>query len=186
LQAQLKLANRELETQAAEQRGVLAAIGSYEKRLAQLPVRQQEMAGLTRDYEISKANYKQLLEKKESAAMAKDMQMRQVGEKFTMLDPARIPEKPYSPNRPLFAGIGLAVSLMFGLAYAAVKEMKAGCLLGEWELPAHVPSIGRVPRIDFLEPGTRPGRLRVALVSSVAISLGLAVAVGLYFAWNRL
>jgi hypothetical protein len=158
----------------------------YERRLSQLPVRQQEMEALTRDYESSKANHKSLTEKKESADMATDMEMRQVAEKFQVLDNARIPEKPYSPNRPLFAGLACIVSLLIGLAYAVVKELKRGCLLGEWELPAHVAAIGRVPRIDFVRSGTRPGRLRTALVSSAVISLALVVVVGLYFAWSRM
>jgi polysaccharide biosynthesis transport protein len=186
LRTQLKLANHELETRAKAQERVLAAISMYERRLSQLPVRQQEMEKLTRDYESSKANHKRLTENKESADTATDMEMRQVAEKFQVLDNARIPEKPYSPNRPLFAGLACIVSLLIGFAYAVVKELKRGCLLGEWELPAHVAAIGRVPRIDFVPAGARPGRLRTALVSSAVISLGLVVVVGLYFAWSRM
>ena len=185
LQGQLKLANRELEVRSAEQKRVLDAIALYEKRLAQIPVREQQMAALTRNYESSKAYYKSLTEKKESAEMATEMEMRQVGEKFIVLDQARAPEKPYSPNRPLFASLGCAVSLLFGFAFAVVKELKAGCVLGEWELPAHVAAIGRVPHIDLMATGAKPRRLRLALVSSAVISLAL-VAAGLYFAWSRM
>jgi len=186
LRTQLKLANHELETRAAAQQRVLAAISTYEKHLGQIPVRQQEMAAITRDYESSKAYYKSLTEKKESAEMATEMELRQVAEKFTVLDNARVPEKPYSPNRPLFAGLGCAASLLFGFAFAVVKELKSGCLLGEWELPAHVAAICRVPHIDYVPTSARPGRLRLALVSSALISLTLVVAVGLYFAWSRM
>ena len=149
---------------------VLAEISTYEKHLGQIPVRQQEMAALTRDYESSKANYKSLTEKKEGAAMATEMELRQVAEKFQVLDSARVPEKPYSPNRPLFALLGCAVSLLFGFVFAVVKELKNGCLLGEWELPAHVAAIGRVPHIDYVPAGVRPRRLRLALVSSALIT----------------
>jgi uncharacterized protein involved in exopolysaccharide biosynthesis len=186
LRTQLKLTNHELETRAAEQERVLASIAMYERRLSQLPVRQQQMEALTRDYESSKANHKSLTEKKESAEMATDMELRQVAEKFQVLDSARIPEKPYSPNRPLLAGLACVVSLLFGFAYAVVKELRTGCLLGEWELPAHVTAIGRVPRIEFVPASAKPRRLRMALVSSAVISLALVVVVGLYFAWSRM
>jgi uncharacterized protein involved in exopolysaccharide biosynthesis len=186
LRSQLKLVNRELEKRAADQDRTLGAIAAFERRLSQIPVRQQEMAALTRDYENSKANYKSLLEKKESAAMATEMELRQVGEKFTVLDQARVPEKPYSPNRPVLAGVSCGAALLLGLLFAVVRELKTGCLLGEWELPAHVPAIGRVPRIDFMATDARPGRLRMALVSSAVISLALVVVVGLYVAWSRM
>jgi len=185
LRTQLKLTNHELETRAAAQQRVLASISMYERHLGQIPVRQQEMEALTRDYESSKAYYKKLTENKESAEMATEMELRQVAEKFTVLDSARVPEKPYSPNRPLFAGLGCVVSLLIGFAFAVVKELKGGSLLGEWELPAHVAAIGRVPRIEFV-PTARPRRLRMALVSSALISLTVVVVVGLYFAWSRM
>ncbi len=186
LRTQLKLTNHELETRAAAQQRVLASISMYERRLGQIPVRQQEMEALTRDYESSKAYYKKLTENKESAEMATEMELRQVAEKFTVLDSARVPEKPYSPNRPLFAGLGCVASLLIGFAFAVVKELKGGSLLGEWELPAHVAAIGRVPRIEFVPTGRRPRRLRMALVSSALISLTVVVVVGLYFAWSRM
>jgi hypothetical protein len=76
--------------------------------------------------------------------------------------------------------------LLIGLAFAVVRELKTGCLLGEWELPAHVPAIGRVPHIDFVASGSKPGFLRRALVSSAVISLALVVVIGFYFAWSRM
>ena len=186
LRTQLKLTNRELENRSAAQQRILAAISNYEKHLSQIPVRQQEMEGLTRDYESAKAYHKSLTEKKDSAEMATEMEMRQVAEKFTVVDSARIPEKPYSPNRPLFAGLGCAVAILIGLSFAVVRELKSGSLLGEWELPAHVPAIGRVPHIDFVASGSKPGFVRRALVSSAVISLALVVVIGFYFAWSRM
>ena len=68
-------------------RQILKAIELYQARMEQLPVREQETAALTRDYEMSKTNYKSLLDKKLAAGMATDMEKRQQGERFTMLDP---------------------------------------------------------------------------------------------------
>ncbi len=186
LRTQLKLTNRELENRSAAQQRILAAMSNYERHLSQIPVRQQQMEGLTRDYESAKANYKRLTENKESAEMASEMESRQVAEKFDVVDRARIPEKPYSPNRPLFAGLGCTVAILIGLSFAVVRELKSGSLLGEWELPANVPAIGRVPHIDFVASGSKPGLLRRALVSSAVISLALVVVIGFYFAWSRM
>jgi hypothetical protein len=173
-------------------------IGSYQSRLERLPIREQEMAAVSRDYEITKANYRALLDKKISAGMATEMERRQKSERFTMLDPARVPEKPFKPNRHVltavtcFAGFGLAAALAFG------RELKKGFLLGEWELPAGIPILCRVPWIELgipapeegtPEPTSAPPRSRqwrFALVSSAVLSLLVALAAaGYYLKWIR-
>ena len=184
LAVQLKAINQELEVRAAERKRILEGIGMYQGRVERLPVREQEMEGLTRDYENSKAEYKSLLDKKTSAEMATEMERRQKAERFELLDAARVPELPFSPNRPRLASLGIALSLALGFAFAIGMELRRNRLLGEWELPAGVVTIGRVPVIDFSSP-TGKGR-HVALLSSALLSLIGIVAAGLYYAWHRL
>src|SRR5262249_42718726 len=115
---------------------------------------------------------KSLLDKKLAAGMATDMERRQQGERFTMLDAARIPEKPIRPKRPFLYAIACGMSIALALAFAIVKETKKNTILGEWELPSGVTVLGRVPFIapvseDPIEPRNR----KWALVSSFAFSL---------------
>ena len=107
------------------------------------------MAGVTRDYEMAKANYRSLLDKKISAEMATEMERRQKAERFTVLDPARVPEKPVKPNRPLLGGLASAFSLALGVAIAIGRELKRGAVLGDWELPPDTSILGRVPTIEI-------------------------------------
>ncbi len=158
LRTQLTLANNEIESRKAEQTRVIANIHNYQARIETLPVREQEMAQLTRDYEISKANYKSLLDKKLSSAMATDMERRQKSERFTVLDSASVPEKPLKPNRPVFAGGGILAALFLSLALAFTLEQRKGLFLGEWELPAHYVVLGRLPAIHFEEIEQRKAR----------------------------
>ena len=67
IKTQLTLTDRELQIRNEERQRILRNIGSYQGRLERVPIREQEMAGVTRDYEIAKANYKSLLDKKISA-----------------------------------------------------------------------------------------------------------------------
>jgi uncharacterized protein involved in exopolysaccharide biosynthesis len=142
---QIALLDREIEQLNAGRGEILKSIAEYQSRIERLPVREQEMAGLTRDYEMSKVNYKSLLDKKLAAGMATDMERRQQAERFTMLDAARVPERPVSPKRPLLYGAGCALSLVLSVAIAFVTETKKNALLGEWELPTGVEVLGRVP-----------------------------------------
>lgn len=153
LRAQIALADRELATRDADRQQIRRLMAMYQTRIEKLPLREQEMAAVTRDYEISKANYKSLLDKKLSAGMASDMERRQQGERFTLLDPARVPEKPLRPNRPLFGAIGCAVGLLLAFGIGFAREANKNQILGEWELSADVTILGRVP---FIDPAVRP------------------------------
>jgi uncharacterized protein involved in exopolysaccharide biosynthesis len=147
IKAQLELLDRELETRKTEQKRILTDIGLYQTRVNRLPIREQEMAGITRDYDIAKLNYRSLLDKKISADMAGDMERRQKAERFTIGDAARVPEKPARPNRTLFRGAGCAAGLVLGLVLGLAFEVRTRSLLGDWQIPAGIPVIARIPEI---------------------------------------
>lgn len=197
LKSQIALADHEIQQRTKEREGIVKAISTLQARIEQLPVREQEMAELTRDYEESKSNYKSLLDKKVAASMATDMERRQEGERFTLLDPPRVPEKPISPKMPLLL-IGCVASVVLGLGLAAATETKKNAVLGEWELPEGTPVLGRVP---YIEPPRRkrraggdqkntdkgkPASWKWVLVSSLVLSLVATCAAGVYLYWRRL
>lgn len=144
LQSQIALADREIQQRNQEREEIIRSISALQGRIEQLPVREQEMAELTRDYEESKANYKSLLDKRLAAAMATDMERLQQGERFTLLDPPRVPEKPINA-KSRFIILGCALSVALGLALGVGTEFRKNVLLGEWELPGDLTVLGRVP-----------------------------------------
>ena len=148
LRAQIQVSEAELVNRAAEQKGILHDIDQYQRRIERLPVREQEMAQITRDYEMSKANYTSLLDKQTAAAMALDMERRQQSERFTILDRAMVPEKPVKPNRPLLYALGSLASLAGGLLLGLILELRRNVFLGEWELPEGTTVLARLPHIE--------------------------------------
>lgn len=152
LKAQIALTDREIGDLEKRRERVLREMGSVEGRLAKLPMREQQLASLTRDYETSKANYKTLLDKKLAAEMAADMEHWQKAERFVMLDVARVPEKPSSPNRPVFMTAGIMFSLALAAGIAFLLEARRNVFLGEWELPAGTVVVGRVPKMLIESP----------------------------------
>ena len=183
LQAQMTALQKEIETRQADVARVTRDIQSVEARLAVLPVREQEMAALTRDYETSKANYKSLLDKSFAADMATEMEKRQQSERFTILDRAHVPEKPAKPYQKLMMSAGGCVfSLVLGLLLALGLEFRKGCLLGEWELPREVTVLGTVPYIEMAALDRGAGNWKVWAAAS-SLLLGAAAAAGLY--WMR-
>jgi polysaccharide chain length determinant protein (PEP-CTERM system associated) len=196
LKSNIAIVVKEIEQRTADQQVILRDINGALSRLQRLPIHEQELAKITRDYEISKANYRSLLDKKFSAEMATDMEHRQKSERFTVIDPARVPEKPISPNRPLLGGGGMLLGLVIGLAFGVGAELRKNVVLGEWELPAGVPVLGRLPYILPIvaepdQPGGKIGRMvrsrrfRVAIISSAVLSCLVIAAAGIYFLRTR-
>jgi hypothetical protein len=106
------------------------------------------MAQLTRDYDIAKADYKSLLDKKMAAEMALDMERAQQSERFIVLDRAQVPDKPIKPKRlPLYAASGVG-GLVVGLLMGFAAELRRNVMLGEWELPPGTPVLARLPYIE--------------------------------------
>ena len=192
LKSSLAIVAKEIEQRTADQQRILREMNAAQSRLERLPIHEQDLAKITRDYEISKANYRSLLDKKFSAEMATDMEHRQKSERFTIIDPARVPEKPISPNRPLLGGGGSLVGLVIGLAFGIGTELRKNVVLGEWELPTGVPVLGRLPFIVPMvpEPAPPPGKtgrlmrsrkFRLAIISSAVLSCLAITAAGIYF-----
>jgi hypothetical protein len=120
---QLKSLDADIAKQKQEQARLNKQITVYQARLEAIPVRQQEVAELVRDYEISKAHYSQLLDKQLSAETATQLEIRQKGEKFSILDPALPAEKPSKPNRKLFNAMGALAGLVLGVLLALSTEL---------------------------------------------------------------
>ena len=111
----------------------------YQARLNQEPVREQQLADLTRGYDQSKATYDDLLKKKNESAMATSMELLQQGEHFRMIDPPSLPIKPSFPNRLKFCGIGLVVGVLLGAGVVAALELMDDRVYSEQELKALLP-----------------------------------------------
>src|SRR5208337_1671492 len=141
LQLQSQLQSNQAEIRNREQ--VIAALKSkindYQARLNQEPVREQQLADLTRGYDQAKASYDDLQKKKNQSAMATSMELLQQGERFRILDPPSLPLKPSFPDRLKFCGIGLAVGLALGVGAAASFEIMDDRVYDEQELKGLLP-----------------------------------------------
>lgn len=187
LQAQREVAVQQLAALEADQKSLLKQLEAIQGRVSTLPLREQEMAAVTRDYEISKADYRSLLDKKLAAQMATEMERNQKSERFKVLDTARVPVMPIRPNRPLFGALSGLLAVVLGVGVALGTELRRGMVLGEWEMPGDVLVLGRVPIIPEDAPEIRiPRSRKLRLVAAVGVLLLLvagAVGAGLYFRW---
>lgn len=148
-QSQLKAIDFEITSRKNEIKSIEAEIEIYQKKLNLAPAREQELAAITRDHEQSRAYYESLLAKRNQSEMATNLEKRQQGEQFRMIDPPSFPQRPYFPNRLLFSLGGLAFGIVVGIGGIVVRELLNGRIYGEDELAAIVkaPNIVLIPSV---------------------------------------
>lgn len=120
LQSQLQANQIEVKNREQAITSLTAQINTYQGRLNGEPIREQQLADLTRGYDQSKASYDDLLKKKNDSAMATSMELLQQGERFRILDPPSLPLKPSFPNRLKFCMMGLLLGTALGAAAVAL------------------------------------------------------------------
>jgi polysaccharide chain length determinant protein (PEP-CTERM system associated) len=108
-----------------------AQIRMYESRVESTPQVQEEEKQLTRDTQTSQANYDQLSVKLTQSKMANDLEQRQQGETFKVVDDPNLPDSPTYPKKSVFASGGFAAGLALGLLFSALLEYKDTVLRSE-------------------------------------------------------
>lgn len=178
----LQLLDREAQRLTQEQQRLTAQMASYRSKVDAVPVREQEMAELNRNYSVSKDHYQSLLDKTFSAGMAADLEKKQQAEHFTILDLAQVPEKPFKPKRGLMllgAFLG-ALAMSLGLAY--LGDMMNSTVKFERELkamlPANVALLAVVPQVK--SASDRRSTVRFAIIAVVISLIGCALEAGLF------
>jgi uncharacterized protein involved in exopolysaccharide biosynthesis len=134
----------------AEVRNLKDQIALYQKRIEDTPRREQELTLLTRDYDLLKTNYQSLLDKKIQAQMAENLERKQQGEQFKILDPARLPETPIKPDRNRILLIGVMMGLMAGLGLTWFRESldRSFHSVSDVEVYLAIPVIATVPNLQ--------------------------------------
>jgi len=145
LRSQLAIVAQEIRGLEQRRERVLQEVAEAQARIRNLPAHEQQLAVITRDYDTSKSNYQSLLTKKLAADVASDMERWQKSQKFVMLDPARIPQKPTRPRKAMLTAGGSLLSLALAGLLAFLLELRMNVLFGEWELPPGMVILGRIP-----------------------------------------
>ena len=148
LRTQLNNANIEVESLRRDINRVRMQIEQYQTRVEGTPKREQEIAALTRDYNITQHNYQRLLDRFYEAKRAEDMEKRQQGEQFRVVDYAQPPEIPMSPNPMRIALVFLALGLGTGAGIIIMLELLDSTAKGVKQLEGwsgDIPCVSVVP-----------------------------------------
>jgi polysaccharide chain length determinant protein (PEP-CTERM system associated) len=179
IDSRLKSIDAEVRDREKETDAIRARIREVQSHLSLTPLREQEFAEITRAYENSREYYQSLLHKKLQSELATNLEKRQQGEQFRILDPASLPQKPSEPSPLEIILIGWALGLCGGIGLMAAREIRDKTLRGEWDV-ADVPVLVRIPTLRTGREQTRLRWFRGFEAASVTLLVALSAVAGVF------
>lgn len=136
----MRIALSQTELQLVDTRNRLgraqAEVGKLRGMVNTLPEVEAELARLNRDYEVTRSQHQQLLQRLEQARITQSAVASKEGSRFRIVEPARVPTIPHGPMRGIFnlavllfaLGAGAAVALIastFAPVFSTRKELQS-------------------------------------------------------------
>jgi polysaccharide chain length determinant protein (PEP-CTERM system associated) len=127
-----------------------AMMSEYQARIEKTPMRELTLNALSRDYKNTYETYQSLAQKNVVSQQAENLERRQKGEQFKILDPARTPEKPFKPDIPkiLLIGLLLGVGAGIGVAFSREQMDRSFRDAEDLTLALGIKVLANIPRVD--------------------------------------
>jgi len=179
-QADLDVIDHQLSSSQAEETRLRAVIADYQQKVEAVPKRESELVELTRDYDILKKTYDSLLTKREESKLAANLERRQIGEQFRILDPASLPARAANLSRRLAFSVAPAIiGLALGFLLGAFLEYTDSSFNHEADVARllELPVLALVPAVvsDKERRGARVRRILCDLAGVATVLGSLAI-----------
>jgi polysaccharide chain length determinant protein (PEP-CTERM system associated) len=171
--SRLKVAIAEIENQ----------IKGYEIRVAETPKREQELLSINRDYDNLKTLYNSMLSRKLESDVSVNLEKKQKGEQFNVLDFAKVPLKPIKPDIQKLSLLILALGLGLGCGLAYMIEFMDTSFRSprEIETEFNLPVLVTLPTIFTQTEIIKNKKKQIFAVASICVGFILC-AVGIVVA----
>ncbi|MBI5149428.1 MAG: hypothetical protein HZA28_01475 [Candidatus Omnitrophica bacterium] len=133
---------------------------------------------LARDVGVNEGIYNMLLERLETAKITQRLQSSKEGTQYTVLDPPRIPLRPFKPNKMLVALIGLFLGVLCGTGLVIAAEFldKSFIDVEDAKNFLGVPLLGAISKINT-EESVRQEREQQRWLYATTAAAGLIVVI---------
>ena len=182
LLAQYHSAEKEISALRLERTALQSKMQKYENRIEEIPQIEREYSLLIRDQQNMLAKYQEIRAKMSSARVAENLEKANKGERFLLIDPARLPTVPFKPNRKKILAFGLIGSVGVGLGAAFISDSLRKAVHGARgvTLLLGVPPLAVIPYIQNVRDRRRRF-LNWLLVTLGILALFAATAIFVHF-----
>ncbi|OGP15590.1 MAG: chain-length determining protein [Deltaproteobacteria bacterium GWA2_54_12] len=172
LAAQLASVQTEIKSAQRQVEDIDKKRNDYRRRLEMSPRVEEGYKNLMVERNNTQAKYDDLMKKFMEARVAHGLEKEQMGERFTLIDPARLPEKPVRPNRPAVLLIGLIFGIGAGAGTALLQEATDSSARRSEDLTTAFPFpvLAEIPEIVTLEDELRR-RKRLKTITGITVLL---------------
>ena len=184
IKAQREASGSELQSLRKKRDELQARLRDLERRLENAPGVERDYTVLLRDLDNTQLKYRDVRQKQMEAQVSQNLEDERKGERFTLIEPPLLPEKPSSPNRALIVVAGLIFALGASVGVAFLLEMLDTSVRSKRELQQllNVPPLAVLPWIETKEERRmRARRRRFALTGAITTVVLLVVSVHFFY-----
>lgn len=187
LQTLITTAKGRLQSLDDERKPMRKKIAQYEKEIIQTPQVELGLSSLLRDHASAKEKYEEIQAKQINAQIAQNLEGENKSERFSLIDPPLLADKPIKPNRKkiLLLGLFLAFAAAAGLVF--LLEMFNQRIRGKGSLTAVLGQspLVEIPYITITDELLERKKLVIRIVVSLAVLIVTALIV-VHFAYMEL
>ena len=150
LAAELEGVEERLSRGTFEQGALRENGSSYQRRIEAAPRHEMALTAMTRDYDDTRTQYLDLLSQLNQARLSERLEKSHQASVLRIVEPPRVPARPFAPNRLRIALLGLAAGLGVGLGAAFLFEQSDRSLrdVDELETATNLPVLATIPSLD--------------------------------------
>jgi uncharacterized protein involved in exopolysaccharide biosynthesis len=157
-----------LETRGKELRGKMDQLL---KRVESTPQVEREYQQLTRDLQLARTKYDELLKSRMDSELTEAAIAGGRSDEIRVVTPPAVPSEPAKPTRPLIAAIGIVLALIIGLAAVVLMEAMDQTVRGSRDVRRvlSVAPLAVIPQIQDAA-SLRRMRFRMVMLASCAVA----------------
>lgn len=176
LKDQIADIDRQLRERQGQESTLRRVIGEYQAKLDAVPKRESDLVELSRDYATLQTTYQTLLAKRQDAKIAANLERKNIGPQYKILDSPKVPERSFSPNRPLIDIGGAAAGLVLGFMIIGLLEYRDSTFKTEEEVQRLL-NLRVLAVVPIIRPAARWRRRIVVATIAVIVIAGALAAV---------
>ena len=168
----------ERRSEEAKQVELTTRAKELERRLETSPLIERQYVAIARELENTQSKYREVRQKQMEAQLAQSLESERKGERFSLIEPAIVPQEPASPNRVLILVLGSVLALAAALGIAVLLEVADGSVRGRADVMSLLtaPPLAVVPWFENAQDRVARRRKQRYAVVAVVVAILIALA----------